>query len=327
VSVLAAAVGVALAVASTANHAQTSADASRGWRTSWGHPDLQGVWTTDAEILVQFQRPAEFGDRATLSAAEIAKRTSDAEKRARDDKDERGPAPSLITPAHWFEVGNVGSGVSVRTSLVVDPSNGRMPPLKPEAATQKVDRRYETGLLGEAEPLPVNGPEDTGLAARCITRGVPETWIPSIYNNGFKILQTPDHVVIFYERYHEYRIIPLDGRPHVGQGIRQWIGDSRGRWEGNTLVIDVTNFGDKARFRGAGSTLHVVERLTRVDRDTVNVNVTVEDETRWARPWKFEVNGRRDSKYRMFEMACHEGNYSMAYMLSAARNLEKAEKK
>jgi hypothetical protein len=319
VRVLLATVTVALVHASTMNHAQTTLDPT-AWRTAWGHPDLQGIWTTDAEILVPFERPAAFGERPVLNDEELANREATARKRARDDKADRPPGPSLSTPAHWFEIRNE---VSVRTSFVVDPPNGRMPPLTADAAKRVIDRRTETGLMGEEGKYPLNGPEDTGLASRCITRGVPETWIPSIYNNGFHILQTPDHVMIFYERYHEYRIIPLDGRPHVGQAIRQWIGDSRGRWEGNTLVVDVTNFSDKARFRGAGATLHVVERLTRIDADTVNVAVTVEDETRWTRPWRFEVNGKKDARYRMFEMACHEGNYTMTHMLSGARAEEK----
>src|SRR2546425_5065642 len=320
VRALLATVTVALVPASIMNHAQTTVPPTTEWRTTWGDPDLQGIWTTDAEILVPFERPPAFGERAVLNDEELAKRAENATKRARDDKADRAPGPSLSTPAHWFEIGN---GVSLRTSFVVDPPNGRMPSLTAEAANRVIDRRLETGLMGEEGTAPLNGPEDTGLASRCITRGVPETWIPSIYNNGFLILQTSDHVAIFYERYHEFRMIPVDGRPHVGQPIRQWIGDSRGRWEGKTLVVDVTNFSDKARFRGSGATLHEVERLTRVDADTVNVAVTVEDPTRWTRPWRFEVNGKRDARYRMFEMACHEGNYTMKHMLSAARAQEK----
>ena len=319
VSVLLAVVTVVLAAAFTMIQAQTTVTQT-AWRTAWGHPDLQGVWTTDAEILVPFERPAVFGERAVLSDKELANREAEASKRARDDQADRPPGPALGTPAHWFEIGN---GVSPRTSFVVDPPNGRMPPMTAEAAKRVIDRRLETGLMGEEGKLPLNGPEDTGLASRCITRGVPETWIPSIYNNGFRIAQTSDYVAIFYERYHEFRFIPLDGRPHVGQAIRHWIGDSRGRWEGNTLVVDVTNFSDKARFRGAGATLHVVERLTRIDADTMNVTVTVEDQTRWTRPWRFEVNGKKDARYKLFEMACHEGNYTMSHMLSAARAQEK----
>jgi hypothetical protein len=320
---LAAAVTVALVPARTMSQGRTATNAPASFRTEWGHPDLRGVWTTDAEISVPFERPVAYGDRAQLSTEELAKRESDTRKRARDNKEDRPAGASLTTPAHWFEVGNAKS-VSTRTSLIVDPPNGRMPALTPEGAKQVVDRRFETGLMGEDSNPPLNAPEDTGLASRCITRGIPETWIPSIYNNGFQIFQTPEYVAILYERYHEFRMIPLDVRPHVGQPIRQWIGDSRGRWEGNTLVIDVTNFSNKARFKGSGESLHVTERLTRVDADTVNVSVTVEDATRWTRPWKFEVNGKSDPRYIVYEMACHEGNYTMFHILSAARNLEKS---
>ena len=289
-------------------------------RTAWGHPDLQGTWTTDAEILVPFERPVAFGDKAFLNPEELARREAESKKRALDDKDNRRAGSSLGTPEHWFEIGN---GLSNRTSFIVDPPNGRMPPLTAEAASKPRDPRFETGLMGGDGTEPMDGPEDTGLASRCITRGVPETWVPSIYNNGFQILQTPTHVAIFYERYHETRLIPLDGRPHVSPRIRQWIGDSRGRWEGETLVIDIANFSDNARFKGSGRTLHVVERITRVDADTVNVAVTIDDPTRWTRTWRFEVNGKRDSKYKIYEMACHEGNYTMVNILNAARTLEK----
>jgi hypothetical protein len=302
------------------SHAQTTVTTQTAWRTAWGHPDLQGIWTTDAEILVPFERPAEFGERPSLNEGELAKREADTRRRALDDKADRRPGSALGTPGHWFEIGN---GLSARTSLIVDPPNGRMPPLTAEGARRAIDRRRETGLMGGDGTEPLNGPEDTGLASRCITRGVPETWIPSIYNNGFQIVQTSEYVAILYERYHETRVIPLDGRPHVGRHIRQWIGDSRGRWEGNTLVVDVANFSDKARFRGSGEALHVVERFTRIDADTVNVAVTVEDQTRWTRPWRFEVNGQRDPKYRIFEMACHEGNYTMSHILNAARSEER----
>lgn len=304
-------------------HAQQAAaarpDTFTSPKTPWGDPELQGIWTTDAEILVPFDRPAEFGQRPSLNEEELASRARAATARIRDRKTDRSARSALGTPAHWFEVGN---GVSARTSLIVDPADGRMPPLTPEAAGTAIDPRLETGLMtGDGPEL--KGPEDTGLASRCLTRGIPQTWVPSIYNNGFQIVQTPDHVMILYERYHETRVIPLDGRPHVAQRIRQWIGDSRGHWEGNTLVVDVANFSDNGRFKGSGERLHVVERLTRVDADTINVAVTIEDQTRWTTPWAFEVNGKKDPKYTVFEFACHEGNYTMTHMLSAARNLEK----
>lgn len=288
-------------------------------RTSWGDPDISGIFTTDAEILVPFERPEEFGERQLLTEEEFAQRAGRADARARDDKETRTGAGALLgTPAHWFEVGN---GVSARTSFVVDPVDGRMPPMTAEAVATPYDPRVETGLMTGEQP-PLLGPEDTGLASRCITRGIPQTWVPSIYNNGFQIAQTPDHVLIWYERYQEVRLIPLDGRPHLDPRIKQWKGDSRGRWEGNSLVIDVTNFSNKARFKGAGETLHVVERLTRIDEDTLNVAVTIFDDTRWTRPWSFEVNGRTDPSYIVFEFACHEANYTLNHMLTGERAME-----
>jgi hypothetical protein len=317
VNTLLAALTVGTLVLAPSNTAsQTAAKASS--RTAWGHPDLQGIWTTDAEILVPFERPAQFGDRPLLTDEELAKRAADAQRRIVDDKSDRRAGSALGTPEHWFEIGN---GLSARTSFIVDPANGRLPPLIPGA--KRIEGLYETGLMTNDVPELINNPEDTGLASRCITRGVPETWMPSIYNNGFQIVQTPDYLVIHHERYSELRIIALDGSAHVSPRIRRWTGDARGRWEGETLVVDVTNFTNKARFKGSGETLHIVERLTRVGADTLNVAVTVEDPTRWARPWRFEVNGRKDPKYRIFEMACHEGNYTQRHIMSAARVLDR----
>ena len=289
-------------------------------RTSWGDPDISGIFTTDAEQPVPFERPEEFFERRLLTEEELARRAGQADARIRDEKEDRSGAGALLgTPAHWFEVGN---GVSARTSFVVDPADGRIPALTAEAAGMAYDPRVETGLMTGEQPE-LLGPEDTGLASRCLTRGIPQTWVPSIYNNGFQIAQTPDYVLIWYERYQEVRLIPLDGRPPLDPRIRQWKGDSRGRWEGDSLVIDVTNFSDKARFKGSGETLHVVERLTRVDADTINVAVTIDDDTRWTRPWAFEVNGKRDPSYIVFEFACHEANYTLEHMLSGSRALEK----
>ena len=320
-TVLLAAITVAsLLLAPAAGQAQTTVKRPTVWRTAWGQPDLQGIWTTDAEILVPLERPAEFGERPSMSEQELAKREADTKRRAADDKADRRLGSALGTPEHWFEIGN---GVSARTSLIVDPPNGRRPPLTAEAAKNAVDIRRETGLMGGDGTEPMNGPEDTGLASRCITRGVPETWIPSIYNNGFQIVQTPEYVAILYERYHETRVIPLDGRPHVGEHIRQWIGDSRGRWEGSTLVVDATNFSDKVDFRGSGENLRLIEKFTRTAADKLDYEFTVYDPTTFTAPWTFEVNGKKDAAYKIFEMACHEGNYTMSHILSGARAKER----
>lgn len=292
-------------------------------KTPWGHPDLQGVWTTDIEIGVPLERPAEYGERATLSDAEFKKRVSDLTKKYADEKEDR-PAPrgTEAGPEHWYEG---AKNVSNRTSIVIDPPNGRIPPYTPEAQARVPKKGTELGFVGGSFGKgPYDGPEDLALTDRCITRGLPQTWYPSQYNNGFQIVQTAETVTIHFERLHEARVIPIDGRPHLPPTMRQWLGDSRGRWEGNTLVIDVTNFSDRTTFGKSTTNLHLVERITRVDADTVRVEVTVDDPTTWTKPWTFAVTGKKDPTYwQIFEYACHEGNYGMRNMLSASRAQER----
>jgi hypothetical protein len=294
-------------------------------RTPWGHPDFQGVWTTDAEIGVPVERPVELGTKAVLTDEEFAQRAQALKKRYEDNKEDR-KAPRQgdpeAGPEHWYE----GSKhASRRTSLVIDPPNGRMPEYTAEARQRVVPKGTELGFVGGSFGKgPFNGPEDLALTDRCITRGLPQTWFPSEYNNGFQIVQSPDYVTIYHERLHEARVIPLDGRPHLSSNIGQWMGDSRGRWEGDTLVVEVTNFG-RTTFRKAGSALRVTERFTRVDPETVKVEVTITDPTTWTRPWTFAVTGKKDPSYwQIFEYACHEGNYGMSNILSGARAEEKA---
>ena len=312
----------------TPREAKTSSS-SESWsppRTPWGHPDLQGIWTTDAEIGVPIERPVEFGEKAVLTDQEFAQRERALKKLYQDNKEDRRvrDGSTGAGPEHWYEGGRQ---VSRRTSLIIDPPNGRVPEYTPEGKTRKVPAGTELGFVGGSMGKgPFNGPEDLHLADRCITRGLPQTWFPSEYNNGFQIVQARDYVAIFYERLHEARVIPLDGRPHLASNIRQSIGDSRGHWEGETLVVEATNFSDRARFRKSGSTLRLTERFTRTDPDTVKVEVTIEDPTTWVRPWTFAVTGKKDASYwQIFEYACHEGNYSMLHILSGARAQEKAE--
>jgi hypothetical protein len=299
-----------------------------GWtalRTPWGHPDLQGVWSTDLEIGVPVERPVELGEKAEMTEAEFRQRAETLKKRyLEDDKASRvGEVGNEQGPVHWYEGGR---NVSRRTSLIIDPPNGRIPPYTPGAQKRVVAKGSELGFVGGSMGGgPFNGPEDLHLADRCITRGLPQTWFPSEYNNGFQIVQTPGLIVIYYERLHEARVIPIDGRPHLDSRMRQWFGDSRGRWEGNTLVVDVTNFSDRTTFRKSGSTLHLIERYTRVDPETVRVEVTIDDPTTWTRPWRFAVTGKKDPSYwQIFEYACHEGNYAMTNILSGARAEERA---
>ena len=322
------AVLAALALLAPAGAAQQGGSASDGaWttpQTPWGHPDLQGVWTTDWERSVPFQRPEDLGERPELTSEEIAARAADEARALADDKDERNTRAGdpEAGPEHWYEFGD---HTSPRTSLIVQPANGRMPPKTLGGATRQIDPTSPLGFVGGSMgDGPWNGPEDLHLADRCITRGLPQTWIPSAYNNGFQIVQHPDHVAILYERLHEHRLIPLDDRPALHSGIRTWFGDSRGYWEGDTLVVEVTNFSDRTTFHGAGATRRLVERYTRVNEDTVRVEITIHDPSTWTEPWTLVVNGRHDPDYwQIFEYACHEGNYGMTNILSAARNLEK----
>jgi hypothetical protein len=323
-------IGVAVVTLDGGAQAPQSAnttDVSKGSlpRTPWGHPDLQGVWTTDAEIGVPVERPVELGTQAILTDEEFAQRAQMLKKRAEDRKEDRQvrDGDTEAGPEHWYEG---GKHVSRRTSLIIDPPNGRTPEYTPEAKQRVVPKGTELGFVGGSFGNgPFDGPEDLALTDRCITRGLPQTWFPSQYNNGFQIVQSPGYVTIFHERLHEARVIPVDGRPPLSSNIRQWMGDSRGRWEGDTLVVEVTNFSDRTTFRKSGSTLRLTERFTRVDPDTVRVDVTINDPTTWTRPWTFAVTGKKDPNYwQIFEYACHEGNYGLANILSGARAQEKA---
>jgi hypothetical protein len=301
----------------TSNGGAASATA----RTSWGDPDLQGIFTTDDEVRVPVERPRELGTRAVLTEEEMAARLREAEKRARDDKKERKALAEDQTgdgPEHWYEQ---GKAISRRTSLIIDPPDGRLPPLTDEGKRRLADQQSR----GSFAKRLWEGPEALDLRDRCITRGVPNTWFPSAYNNGFQIVQSPGYVAILQERLHEARIIPLDGRAHLASDVRQWIGDPRGHWEGDTLVVETTNFSEKSEFRGAGGNLRVVERFRRVDADTVTVEFTVNDPTTWTKPWTAMLTGKRDPDYwQIFEYACHEGNYGMINILSGARAQERA---
>ena len=293
-------------------------------KTPWGHPDLQGVWTTDEEIGVPLERPVELGTKAVLTEEEYRQRVETLKKRYQDNKEDRGREVGNEQAAvHWYEG---GQKISYRTSLVIDPPDGRIPPYTPDAEKRVVKKGTELGFVGGSFGKgPYDGPEDLALTDWCITRGLPQTWFPSEYNNGFQIVQSKDAVTIWYERLHEARVIPIDGRPHLGAGVRQWLGDSRGRWEGDTLVVDVTNFSENTTFRKSSSTLRLLERYTRVDPETIRVEVTVDDPGTWTKPWTIAVTGKKDPAYwQIQEYACHEGNYGMRNMLSASRAEEKA---
>ena len=297
-------------------------------RTEWGQPDLRGMW--DFRTLTPLQRPANLAGKEFLTdeeAAAFVQQTLQAR-----DKDRRYDNANLDVEfaynQFWWDYGTDITD-DKRTSLIVDPPDGRIPDLTPEAQGRTRTRQgpvTERVVLGS----PAHGPEDVGLSERCLlgfSSGPPI--VPSEYNNILQLFQTPDHVVIFTEMIHEARVVPLDGSAHLPADVSQWLGDSRGHWDGDTLVVDTTNFTDKASFNGgligrgaSGGTFHLVERFTRVNADTLLYEFTVEDPTWWTRPWTAAIP-MKTTEGPMFEYACNEGNYGMTNLLTGARVQER----
>ena len=289
-------------------------------RTPWGEPDLQGTWTSQPELGVPFERPASFGTRAVLTDAEFAERERQAQQQLRSDNEDFDPATADTSragqvgsatspPPTWLERGRA----SHKASLVIDPPDGRVPELS--AAGQ---RRRRAAGLGALDNGPFDGPENMGLYQRCITRGIPNAMFPAVYNANTRIVQGPGFVAVTYEMIHETRVIPTTARPHLKPNVRLFLGDSVGHWEGDTLVVDVTNFSAKDEYRGSGAGLHLVERFRRTSDGGLRYEVTVEDPDTWARSWTAALD-MRPQPAGMFEYACHEGNYAMKNMLTASR--------
>jgi hypothetical protein len=294
---------------------QSAASAGKTWsppRTPDGHPDLQGTWTN--VTLTPFERPRELAGKEYFTEQEAAAY----EKQMLDRREETPEVAGdgLVDKHVWWEQGRKVTGTR-RTSMVVEPRDGRVPPLTPEA-------RQAAAARAEMLRRPATGPEDRTLEERCLlwsTAGPP--MMPSGYNSNYQIAQAPGYVVILIEMIHDVRIIPLDGRPHLGPDIRQWLGDSRGHWEGETLVVDTTNFTDQTHFRGSDRNLHLVERFTRIDAETILYRFTVDDPTVFTKPWTAEGPMTKASG-PIYEFACHEGNRAMVNILSIARAAEKA---
>jgi hypothetical protein len=287
-------------------------------RTPWGDPDIAGVFTNSDESGIPFERPAEFeGRRAQdITPAELAKLVQARQEQTIERTPGLSEFPGATSPMHWFE--NYYAANS-RPWLVIDPPDGKVPAQTAEVQKRAADRQAARKGRGPADSW-----EDRSLYDRCITRGIPGSMMPAIYGNSYRIHQGPGFVTITYEMVHDTRVIPLDGRPHVAQSIRQYVGDARGRWEGNTLVIETTNFTDTTPYRGSSEQLKMVERFTLLGPDTVEWAVTFDDPHTWARPWTFAMNlTKADESQQPFEYACHEGNYGMRNMLSAARAEEK----
>jgi hypothetical protein len=308
--------------------AGTSAGAQGVPRTAWGDPDLRGTYTSDNSIGVPFERPTQLGERAMLTDDEYAAKVNANDEQIAKDRNPEPESefsaedPSAINASrHWLERPAVPSRA---TSLVVDPPNGRLPELTVAGQQRLAERRGRRG-----RGLPASYTDFTNYD-RCLTRGLVGSIVPVIYGNGTQIVQAPGVVVIRNEMIHEARVIPLDGDAHAGAGVRMWMGDSRGRFEGDTLVIETTNFTDRTGLGGNGNgavhseQLTLVERLHRVDADTLRYEFTVTDAETYTQPWTvaFDLDSRPG--YEIYEYACHEGNYGLANMLSAARAEERA---
>jgi hypothetical protein len=290
--------------------AKVSAKAWTPPHTPDGQPDLQGYWNNST--LTPLERPSELVGKQVLTEQEAA----EYQRRVQEQADATPPGVlGRALGGYWFERGEVVAGR--RSSLIVDPPDGRIPPLTPAAQKLAAARAQERSLH------PADGPEDRSLQERCLLWGsAGPPMLPGPYNSNYQIVQSRGYVMIFVEMIHDARIIPLDGRPHLGPEIHLWLGDSRGHWEGNTLVVDTTNFTGKTAFRGSGENLHLIERFTRTDAETIRYEFTVDDPATFTKPWKAEIPMRK-TLGPIYEYACNEGNYSLADILKGARVEEK----
>jgi len=309
-----------LMLAALANAAKTPT--SKDWtppHTPDGQPDLQGVWTN--ATITPFERPDTLANKPVLTPEEAA----ELEKRAAANRVDAPPKPGDVGAYNqvWFDSGTKVVGTR-QTSLVVDPPDGRVPVTKAAEAKRDFNNAHATDSY-----------EYMSVWDQCITRGIPAGMFPAGYNNAYQIFQMPGYVVILYEMIHETRVIPLDGRPHAPAGVRLWNGDPRGHWEGNTLVVDTTNYNNKGSIGTSAATqrikgipqsesLHVVERFTRSGPDTISYEVTIDDPPMYTRPWKVAFPLTRNDNYKIYEYACHEGNHAVENVLGGARAAEKA---
>jgi len=329
---LAAAFGFAAALSVASAHLDGQSAAYKTPRTPWGHPDFQGLWSNDT--FTPLQRPAALAQKEFFTEEEAARlekalRADGVDPLAgnllanlldtKEDNDrvEQGKTDIHYDNALWLTENHRKGLASLRTSLIFDPPTGRIPALTPEA--QKREQARVAALKGHQ----FDDPESRSMAERCIIwphEGPP--LIPAPYNANLEIFQTPTYVIIVQEIIHNARIIPLDGRPHISPAIRQLSGDSRGRWEGDTLVVDSSNFTGRTRFQNSTETLHVTERFTRTDAETIDYRFTVEDPNTWTRPWSAAIPMAKTNN-RLFEYACAEGNHDLANLLRIGRSTER----
>ena len=290
---------------------------AKALRTPGGQPDLQGIWSF--ATITPFERPAELAGKEFFTPKEAADYEQEMLKRNNMDRRD-GPAETDVRRAYndfWWDRGT-RIVKTRRTSLIIDPPDGKLPPLT--AAAKERQKERQNANLGHE----FDGPENRPLQERCIiwaSTGPP--MMPTAYNNNVRIVQSPGYVTILIEMIHDARVIPLDGSSHIASSVRQWRGDSRGHWEADTLVVETTNFTGKTAFRGSGEKMRVIERFKRMDADTLLYQYTVDDPSSFEKPWTVEIPLPR-SEAPMFEYACHEGNYAMTGGLAGARAQEKS---
>ncbi len=279
--------------------------------TPWGEPDLQGIWTNNAAHGIPLERPEELSDRAELTAEEAEARR------------ERGTLGSIWGyEREWRDttLGYVNSAPSTQVAMVIDPPDGRIPPMTEHGKEMLAKTSRRTDYVND----PPAGPENLSMYVRCISRGLPGMMMPSIYNNGLQITQSPGFVAIQREMIHETRLIPTTPRPKLDEKLKLYLGDPHGRWEGDTLIVETDNFSGGTPYRGSGENLKLTERFRRVGPQTLEYTFTVQDDTVWTRPWTGRFTFERDDEqYELVEYACHEGNYGMTNILSGARARER----
>jgi hypothetical protein len=291
-------------------------------RTPWGDPDIQGSFDNTSENGTPLERPEIFEGRKLedIKGEELLKIKRDAQKRTVDNFS--GP---LHAPEGWWQP-DLNMTKGSQAWLVVDPPNGKIPPLTPEATQRAAARTAARRASGRG---PADSWEDRSLYDRCITRGLPGSMMPAIYGNSYQIVQAPGYVTIIYEMIHETRVIPLNNTPHAAPNVRFHMGDARGHWEGDTLVVETTNFREESTYRNANpATLKLTERFTRTAPDVVKWSVTIDDPTTWTKPWTFSMPlSQERAGGPVLEYACHEGNLGLMDILSAARAEEAAKKR
>jgi len=331
-----AAIAIAIVAASLAAQAP-SGTAGRD-RTTWaapraadGHADLSGVWANNS--VTPLERPKQWAGKERLTDAELEQLKRDISQVYDDGGDaifqnvvqaaldKRKLASYDPTTGNYNQFWMVERDIDHRTALITDPPDGHIPPLTPEAEKKRGGRTLQ-GAVTEGGPAGrADGPEDRPLGERCLTFGAPRTGAG--YNSYFQIVQSPTIVGILQETIHEVRIIPVDGKPHLIPNVRQWLGDSRGHWEGDTLVVESTNYSSRSVPFRATEQLKTIERFTRVSPDYINWEITFDDPATWTRPWTMMIRLKKEPK-ELYEYACHESNYSMPGILAGARVKEKA---